>query len=121
MVVKFLNSHNVELIINRDIFSEESIIKCLYWWGDRLSVDLEKSDTSFIVTLSCTSEKLNLEDIIVSIKRDLLDFKTREIILNETKDIRALLIAKAFANDDAFDEKPPGAISDPLGFDPSKT
>lgn len=119
MVVDFLNSQKAQLIVDSGLYGEEVIHKCLYWWGDKLSIDLEKDNANFIVTLSDASEKLNLEDVILKIKVDLLDFKTREIIVKETKDIRAMLIAKAFANDDAFDEKPPGEISDPVGFDPS--
>ena len=35
---------------------------------------------------------------------DFTDFKTREIIYNETKDIRTILYVKAFANNDDFED-----------------
>ncbi|GGC50080.1 hypothetical protein GCM10011386_47940 [Parapedobacter defluvii] len=120
MVVDFLHSHKAQLKVNRELYGEKVIHKCLYWWAARLSVDFDKDDTSFVITLSDPTESLNLKDVIASMKRDLIDFRTREIITDETKHIRAMLIAKAFANDDAFDENPPGGISDPTGFDPVK-
>lgn len=83
-------------------------------------VDIEREAGAFLVTLFDSSGKMNMEDIAARIRIDLLDFKTREIIIKETKDIRAMLIAKAFANDDAFDEDPSGTIRDSLGFDPSE-
>jgi hypothetical protein len=60
-----------------------------------------------------------MEILLTKIKRDLVDFKTRDIISAETRNIREILIAKAFANDDSFDEPPPDNVNDPLGFDPS--
>jgi His-Xaa-Ser system protein HxsD len=62
----------------------------------------------------------NIKKILPKIENDLLDFKTREIVSLETKNIRELLIAKAFAFEDEFDEPAPGNINDPVGFDPSK-
>ena len=54
---------------------------------------------------------------IEKIKQDLLDFKLRDIINKETRIIRELLIAKAFANYDD-EEDPTTDISDPVGFSP---
>jgi His-Xaa-Ser system protein HxsD len=57
----------------------------------------------------------NLEDVLLKLERDLLDFNLRDIVTKETKNIRDILIAKAFSHGE-FDELPPGEISDPVGF-----
>ena len=61
----------------------------------------------------------NFNSIEKKIRQDLIDFKTRDIITEETRNIRDLIIAKAFSKIDDFDSQPPGEISDPVGFDPS--
>ena len=57
------------------------------------------------------------DEIEKKIKNDLVDFKTRDIINTETKDIRNILVAKAFYPYEEGLSKPPGDISDPVGFD----
>ena len=51
-------------------------------------------------------------------KRDLIDFKLRDIVTKETQTIRELITAKAFAYFD-LDDNPATEISDPVGFNPS--
>jgi len=70
-----------------------------------------------VITISDFPEELEFDDILTTIKKDLIDFKTRDIVAKETANIRTLLIAKAFANNDEFDEVPFGDINDPIGFD----
>jgi len=59
----------------------------------------------------------DIQALISDIRKNLIDFKTRDLVAKETADIKALLIAKAFANEEDFDEFPPGDLNDPLGFD----
>ena len=49
------------------------------------------------------------------LQQDLVDFQLRQIIHEETHNLRDLIIAKAFANGN-LDELPKGDISDPVGF-----
>lgn len=51
------------------------------------------------------------------VKRDLLDFKLRDIVTKETKVVRELLVAKAFAYY-GLEDNPNSEVSDPVGFDP---
>ena len=36
--------------------------------------------------------------------QDLIDYKNRDLIMHETKDIRNILYVKAFANNDDFED-----------------
>lgn len=47
----------------------------------------------------------------------MIDFKLRDIVSKETKTIRELIIAKAFAYYEE-DQSPDTEISDPVGFNP---
>ena len=119
MEIKLLNESSVQVVIDGKLYSEEVIHKCFYWYGDKYSVNINTEANFFVVEISELSKKGNIEKIFPKIKNDLIDFKTREIISTETKNIRDLLVAKAFANGE-FDESPSGEISDPVGFIPEE-
>lgn len=120
MEIKLLNESTAQIAIDGKLYSAEVIHKCFYWYGDKYSVDIKIEGNFFIILLSELSGEGTIEKIFSKIKNDLVDFKTREIVSTETKNIREILIAKAFAFGDEFDEQPPGSIDDPIGFEPSK-
>ena len=119
MEIKLLDKSNAQIIIDREIYSSEVIHKCFYWYGGNYTVDIKTMDTFFVVDISEISKEESIEKIFGKIKKDLIDFKTREIVSIETKNIRDLLVAKAFSNGE-FDESLFGDISDPVGFNPEE-
>lgn len=114
--------HNgaIELEINGSLFSKETVLKTLYWFGDKFLIDISTKEGNYLVSLKPLSN-LNLSDedleqYLQKVQRDIIDFDLRETINKETINIRELLIAKAFSNGE-YDESPPGDISDPVGFE----
>ncbi|PZR23324.1 MAG: His-Xaa-Ser system protein HxsD [Flavobacterium psychrophilum] len=106
--------------LDKSIYSEEVIYKCFYWYGSDYTVNIIDKKSHFGIMMSLKSgEDLHLENLTGKIKQDLIDFKLRNIVTKETKNIRELIIAKAFAyyNDDS---DPITEISDPLGFNPDE-
>ena len=115
-----------EIIVFADtaLYSKDSIFKCLYWYGDKFHTNLSFADSNTyrvsvkpISTMQLCSDEL--ENLLLNVERDLVDFNLRDIVTKETQNVRDLLIAKAFSNGE-FDELPPGEVSDPVGFNPSK-
>ncbi len=111
-----------EIIVFADVslYSKDSIFKCLYWYGDKLhtSVSFADSNTYRVSVKSISTTHLSqqeLENLLLKLERDLIDFNLRDIVTKETQNVRDLLIAKAFSNGE-FDELPPGDVSDPVGF-----
>jgi len=119
MEINIVDESNLQIIVDGKIYSSEVIHKCFYWYGNKYSVAINAKGNFFVADITELSKEGNIRDIVPKIKNDLIDFKTREIISNETKNIRELLIVKAFAQDDQYDETPPGNVNDPIGFDPS--
>ena len=119
MEINIVDESSLQILVDGKIYSSEIIHKCFYWYGNKYSVAISAKGNFFVVDISELSKEGNIRDIVPKIKNDLIDFKTREIISNETKNIRELLIVKAFAQDDHYDEAPPGNVNDPIGFDPS--
>lgn len=120
MVTCFLDKSTLQVSVDKSLYSVEVIHKCFYWYANKYEIDIHTQDAICLINISNIAKEENTQELIGKIKRDLVDFKTREIISKETKSIRELLIAKAFAHDDSFDEDPPGVVNDPLGFDPTK-
>lgn len=110
---------SIEVIVDRSIYDIDVIHKCFYWYAANFDVVITNKETEFyLIQLKPRSEDVNFEQTASKIKRDLIDFKLRHIVTTETKVIRELIIAKAFANFEA-DEDPLTELTDPVGFDPS--
>jgi His-Xaa-Ser system protein HxsD len=111
-----------EIIVFADIslYSKDSIFKCLYWYGDKFHTNVSFADSNtYRISIKPVSTNqlspLELENLLLKLERDLVDFNLRDIVTKETQNVRDLLIAKAFSNGE-FDELPPGDVSDPVGF-----
>ena len=112
-----------EIIVFADtsLFSKDSILKCLYWYGDKFHANFSFADSNtYRVSIKPVSNnqlsQQEQENLLLKLERDLVDFNLRDIVTKETQNVRDLLIAKAFSSGE-FDELPPGEVSDPVGFD----
>lgn len=107
---------------NDKLYSKEAIFKCLYWYGNKYRTNISFADeNTYLISLkpleSLLSDTNSLHNTLQKLEKDLVDYNLRDIVSKETKNIRELLIAKAFSNGE-FDEMPPGDVSDPVGFNP---
>lgn len=119
---KNIIDNQIIFFANTGMFSEEAILKCLYWYGDKFmtGVSLIDIDTYRICLNPLSNGSVKNEELdfyLQKLERDLIDFQLRVTITKETLNIRDLLVAKAFSNGN-FEEAPPGNSSDPIGFIP---
>jgi len=120
----FIEHGVINIFIDAQIFSKNALLKCLYWYGDKFHTTVALENTSqYVILLEPFSEtnvkEEELDFFLQKFERDIIDYQLREIIVQQTGNIRDLLVAKAFSNGE-FDEDPPAEISDPMGFDPKK-
>jgi len=115
-----IKDNEIIVFADTNLYSKDSIFKCLYWYGDKFHTNLSFADSNTyrvsvkpISTMQLSSDEL--ENLLLKVERDLVDFNLRDIVTKETQNVRDLLIAKAFSNGE-FDELPPGEVSDPVGF-----
>ena len=108
----------IAVFLDSRVYTKEAILKCLYWYSDKFNTSVNLLDNHYKIEVKPNSDNkhLDLNPILEKLCRDLLDFNLRQIVTSETQNVRDLLIAKAFSNGE-FDEKPPGEISDPVGFE----
>ncbi len=115
-----LKNNTLNLTVDAEIYPETVLFKCLYWYTNVFNIDITKENPlQYKISLSPLhkSEPIDWEVIIAKLKQNLVDFKLRQCITDETKTIRELIIAKAFAYYDN-EIMPASEISDPVGFDP---
>ena len=110
----------IELSIDSKLYSIDAIKKCLYWYTDNYSVEIKQDGDHITILLDLINKDLEVDkdDIVKTLKNDLIDFQVRDIVTKESKNVRDLLIAKAFSTTDEYETKPPGDVSDPVGFKP---
>ena len=88
--------------LNSHEFSEAVITKTVYWLEENLSAEFNKrTETEFtlnIFPLKGTFQQGECESIVHEVRKGFMDFKLRDIVQNETKIVRELLIAKAFSH-----------------------
>jgi His-Xaa-Ser system protein HxsD len=114
--------NKILVTVDSNVYDINVIHKCFYWYGDRFDVDIQMMSEEILITLEGKKEVISdayWETVSSRIRRDILDFKTRDVVTRETQNVRDLIIAKAFAFSDELDSAPPGEVSDPVGFDPN--
>lgn len=101
------DQNSFSFTIDPSIFSEKVITKSLYNYANDYMITWEKVGEIFSIVLRKKDGVINqdlLKYLSEKINRDLIDYKTREIIFSETKDIRNIILIKAFSNNDDFED-----------------
>ena len=115
-----LIGRQVRFRVDSNIYSENVLFKCFYWYSKNFVVDISKHGSEFVVSLTSKLNELDqqaLNNLSEKIHQDLVDFKLRDIVAGETKSIRELIVAKAFAYYEPGHD-PSTSLSDPVGFNP---
>lgn len=118
MQVSRVNELTVEVLIDEKLYDLGVINKTFYWYLKEYKVSIESENTGIRVQLQKLNGSISnseIEILSAQIPKDLLDFQVRKLITQETKNVRDLLIAKAFSESDEFDELPPGNLKDTVG------
>ena len=90
------------LRIDRKIYSDGCISKVVYWLSDQYTIERHLEGEEEIISIENVDEEQKLRQLILE---RLNDYKLREIIESETKDIRTILYAKAFGDFDDLTEE----------------
>lgn len=93
----------MKIEVDRSIYSDECISKCVYSMLAEFDVERKLSGGIEIIEIE---SKTGISDEIMRSRflSCLNDYKVRDVISKETHDIRVILYAKAFADDDDYNE-----------------
>lgn len=90
--------------IDRHIYSDSVISKAVYWLSGDFSIARRLIDDSLEeITATALSDAAETE-LETRFMQSLNDFKLRQIVADETRDIKTILYAKAFAEDEDLSE-----------------
>jgi His-Xaa-Ser system protein HxsD len=115
-----IQNGRVEVFVANENYSETTLHKCFYWYTRDYRVEitpLSGEQTAVFLTPKDAGQLLDAPLLQSQVHNDLLDFRLRELIAQETRTVRELLLAKAFAH---YAPQQPfeAPISDPVGFHP---
>lgn len=98
----------VVLCVDLSIYDERIVDKVFYWWSSDYIITRTNCSGTTLQTITLTASEPVSPEKFKSISRklsaDFIDYKNRAIIESETRDLRNILYAKAFANSDDFVE-----------------
>jgi His-Xaa-Ser system protein HxsD len=116
MEIVRIDDSTIKILIDENLYDLVVVEKTFYWYLKEYVVTInlrpDKKIEIYLEKLDTLLSNSDIKNLTKRIKRDLLDFSLRNKILQETKNVRDLLIAKAFSNSDQFDEMPPGTLRD---------
>ena len=87
--------------IDRRLYSDSCITKVVYWLSGQYAIDRHIDGDEEIITIEGGNDKKLKEEFFEKLN----DYKLREVIETETKDIRTILYAKAFGDFDGITEE----------------
>ena len=106
--IEQIGETKIQFMVDTSIYKDTVISKVLYWLSDMYLIHRYSSDDrKQIIELERKSGTLTTEDFIqlkTKINQDFIDYKTRDIVNSETKNIRNILYIKAFSNGDDFED-----------------
>jgi len=95
------------ITVDRQIYDDTVISNAVYWHTENFLIERKITGNFETITFKAKKKELSdieTEDVLQKINKDLNDYKLRQIISQETKDIRTVLYIKAFANNNDFEE-----------------
>ena len=93
--------------IDKQIYDDAIISKAVYWHTADFIVDRNLNGKFETITFQSKKNAISeaeKENVLQKFNQDLNDYKLRQIVSQETEDIRTILYIKAFANNDDFEE-----------------
>lgn len=93
--------------VDRQIYDDAVISKAVYWYTKDFVINRSANNNIETVTFQPKQKTFSgkdQEDFLQKFNQTLVDYKLRQIIEQETKEIRTILYVKAFSNSDDFEE-----------------
>ncbi|MBD5067929.1 MAG: His-Xaa-Ser system protein HxsD [Alistipes sp.] len=108
MINSKVENNTLIIEVDTSIYCEAVICKTLYWLTSDFVICRSKGTDENIqrIELRLKNDILgyNWDSLVSDLSDKFIDYKNRQIILEETRNLRELYFAKAFANSDSFVE-----------------
>lgn len=98
------DARGIEIRVDKSVYSIDALLRTCYRFTDRAYVLLQEIDGSAIEVHLVSRCGADLDDIIGEFSNVLLDEELRDRLNNETRHLRELVVAQAFAESDLPDD-----------------
>lgn len=99
-----IKGNRISFQIDRRIYSDTVVTKMLYWLSEDYTIERFLDELgNYEDVLIYSKNEFEIEEaekLYKKINQELLDYKLRDIVNIETKDIRTILYIKAFSNNE---------------------
>lgn len=101
------------------IYTESSVLKATYWVLGEYAAFVGETETDFIIQVivphrtSLTSETRSPLSVAQLVSQHLVDARLRDVVVEQTRSIRDMIVARALASVGTLDS-PPGDYRDPV-------
>lgn len=99
---------DIVITVDTSIYDNWVIDKVLYWLSKDYIItrksDEDAHSQEIVMSLKSGHTQVHFNSVKERLSNDFIDYKNRQTIARETANIRDLLFAKAFANNDDFIE-----------------
>lgn len=92
------------LKFNRELYSKETLFKACYRFTDYAYIHLDVDNEYYYIDIKPKNEN-DTKDYSNEIKNELLEQANREIVINQTKNIREILYARSMASTVIYTDK----------------
>lgn len=93
------------ITVDKRIYSDSVISKAVYWLSGDFSIARRLIDGNAEELTATSLTDVSETEFESRLNQALNDFKLRQIVADETRDIKTILYAKAFAEDEDLSEK----------------
>lgn len=90
--------NKAHIVLDLKCYSETTISKVLYWLAGDFTISEYTEENIRHIVLESNGPKLDWSKVKADISMKLVDFRMREQVEEQTKEIRTVLYLKAFAN-----------------------
>jgi His-Xaa-Ser system protein HxsD len=105
----------LRLLVDETIYSREAVLRACYWFTDRCYLFISREAPGRLeVTVRAKPGGPALEAVAGEFSNALLDQQVRLDIERETRVVRELIVAKAFAESGVLEDPPVGDDRDPV-------
>jgi His-Xaa-Ser system protein HxsD len=118
--VEDVTKESLSVCVNTDLYSTEALFRVCYLFTGRCYIFLAQDERSSVIKVHLTrkSSDADMNEIAGEFSNELINQKVRLSVAAETKQIRELIVAQAFAEADLLDRDGPEAsyLEDPKGI-----
>ena len=90
--------------IKKDIYDKKVLLKTCYKFTDEYYIHLDSNKDEFVISIQKKDGKADTS-IEGEFKNELIEFANREIVFEQTKNIRELLFARSMASSVIYDDE----------------